>query len=143
MTMRKGLHLVLALTVIAALAGCASTGGGGGGPSDEEVIQGMLDDVLTALQSKDIDTMVAAYSDDFTSDNGGKDDTIAFLQGAADQGFLDGLEIDTSAVAIEVDGESATVGPVNLEGAFGALTLSFDLEKRDGQWWITSQSQSQ
>ena len=143
MTIRKGFHLAIAFAVIAALAGCASTGGGGGGPSDEEVIQGMLDEVLTALQAKDIDTMVSAYSDDFTSDNGGKEDTVAFLQGASDQGFLDGLEVDTSEVAIAVDGDAATVGPVNLEGAFGALILSFDLEKRDGQWWITSQSQSQ
>ncbi|MDX1382534.1 MAG: nuclear transport factor 2 family protein [Thermoanaerobaculia bacterium] len=140
MRIRNGLHLALAVAVVLGLAGCASTGGGGG-PSDEEVIQGMLDDVLAALQAKDIDAMISTYADDFTSDNGGKEDTKAFLQGAADQGFLDGIEVDQSETAVAVDGDTASVGPVGLEGAFGALSLTFNLEKRDGQWWVTSMSQ--
>ena len=142
MKIRKGLHLAIALAVVVAVTGCASTGGGGG-PSDEELVQGMITDALTALQAKDIDAMLTSYADDFTSDNGGKDDTKAFLQGAADQGFLDGVEVDTSGIAVAVEGDSGTAGPVGLEGAFGALTLNFELEKRDGTWWVTAMSQTQ
>ena len=144
----KSMSWIFAAAAILLLAGCASTGGGGGSsapppPSDEEVIQGMVAAAMDALAAKDIDALVAAYSDDFSSDNGDKADTIAFLEGAADQGFLDGLEIDQSGVVISIDGETATAGPVALEGAFGAINLSFELEKRDGKWWVTSQLQEQ
>ena len=143
MKIRKGLHLAIAVAVVVAMTGCASTGGGGGGPSDEEVIQGMISSAMTALPAKDVDAMLMSYADDFTSDNGGKDATRAFLQGAAEQGFLDGVEVDTSALAVTVDGETGSAGPVGLEGAFGALTLNFDLAKREGKWWVVAMSQSQ
>ena len=142
----KSMTWMFAAAAILLLAGCASTGGGGGPsapppPSDEEVIEGMVAAAMEALAAKDIDGLVAAYSDDFSSDNGDKADTEAFLQGASDQGFLDGLEIDQSGVEINVDGDTATAGPVALEGAFGAMDLSFDLVKRDGKWWVISQTQ--
>jgi hypothetical protein len=142
MKINKWMRVSLALMLVAALAGCASTGGGSRGPSDEELLQGMADQVLEALKTKDIATMVSFFADDFSSDNGGKADTEAFLQGAADQGFLDGLEVDTTAMEIAVDGMTSNVGPISLEGAFGALTVSFGLEKRDSDWVVTSMSQS-
>ena len=146
MTRTKWMQWTLLLTVLALLVGCASGGGGSAapaGPSDTELINNLVVEAMTALKSKDIDGMVAAYSDDFSSDNGDKADTIAFLQGAADQGFLDGVEVDTSGIEVAVDGDTATAGPVGLEGAFGAMTLGFDLAKRDGRWWVVSQTQSQ
>ena len=142
----KSMRWIFAAAAILLLAGCASTGGGSSAPpprSDEELIQNLVQAAMDALAAKDIDALVSAYSEDFSSDNGDKADTIAFLEGAADQGFLDGLEIDQSGVVISVDGETATAGPVALEGAFGAINLSFELEKRDGKWWVTSQLQEQ
>ncbi len=138
----KWMQWTLLLAVLALFVGCASSGGGSKGPSDEELINNLVVEAMAALKAKDIDGMVASYSDDFNSDNGDKAATIAFLQGAADQGFLDGVEVDTAAMEIAVEGDSAKAGPVALEGAFGALSLSFDLAKRDGRWWVVSQSQS-
>lgn len=146
MTRTKSMRWIFAAAAILLVTGCASTGGGSSAPpppSDEEMIQGLVVAAMDALAAKDIDALVSAYSEDFSSDNGDKADTIAFLQGAADQGFLDGLEIDQSGVVISVDGDNATAGPVALEGAFGAINLSFELEKRDGKWWVTSQLQEQ
>jgi hypothetical protein len=129
---------VMAVAVVA-MAGCATYGGG---MSDEEAIQKIVDDAMTALQAQDIDAMVMAYSDDFESDQGGgKDETREFLQGAKEQGFLDGIEVDTSNLVIEVNGDTATAKPIDLEGAFGALTLEFELAKRDGAWMVVYQSQ--
>lgn len=138
MKAKHGFRCLLALAMVAAVVGCASAGRG---PSDEEQIAMMVADVLDALQGKDVDRMVSFYADDFTSDNGDREATKAFLQGAAEQGFLDGIEVDTTTMEIAVDGDTATVGPVGLEGAFGALSLRFDLEKRDGAWTVVSQSQ--
>jgi hypothetical protein len=136
----------MAVLLIVAMVGCASTTGGGGaakapkGPTDEEMIQQMMIDVMAALTAKDVTKMVSYYADDFKSDNGDKAATVAFLSGAKDQGFLDGIVVKTDAMKIAVTGETATVGPVNLEGAFGALALNFGLAKRDGKWLVVSQS---
>ncbi len=140
----KCMQWILVPAAILLLVGCASGGGGAAaGPSDEELIQTLVATAMNALATKDIDALVALYADDFSSDNGDKADTEAFLRGAAEQGFLDGLEIDQSGMAITVDGTTASAGPIALEGAFGAITLSFELAKRDGSWIVTSQLQEQ
>jgi hypothetical protein len=138
-------QILVVAALIVAMVGCASTTGGGKakapkGPTDQEMIQQMMIDVMAALTAKDVDKMVSYYADDFTSDNGDKAATLAFLNGAKDQGFLDGIVVKTDAMVITVEGETAKVGPVNLEGAFGALGLNFGLAKRDGKWLVVSQS---
>ena len=131
---------VLALAMVTMAAGCAS--GGGGGASDAEVIDGMVTDMLAALEGQDIDKMVSYYSEDFESDQGGdKAATKEFLAGAKEQGFLEGIEVDSSSSETVVEGDKATVGPIDLEGAFGALTLEFDLEKRNGSWIVVYMAQ--
>jgi hypothetical protein len=134
---------LLAALLIVSMVGCASTGGGGAAapkpPTDEEMIQAMMIDVMAALTAKDVEKMVSYYADDFTSDNGDKAATVAFLNGAKEQGFLDGIVVKTDAMTIAVEGEKAKVGPVNLEGAFGALGLNFDLAKREGKWVVVGQ----
>lgn len=130
---------VCALAVVA-LAGCAT--GGGGGLSDEELIKNLISDAMTALAAGDIDAMVANYADDFSSDQGGgKAETKEFLQGAKDQGMLDGITANTDDLIITVDGDKATAGPVGLDTAMGSINLDFELEKRDGVWLVTYQGQ--
>lgn len=131
--------------VLTVLAACASAGGGGGmpAPSDEELIGELMNKVMDALKAGDVDSMVMSYSDDFSSDQGGKPEMQQFLQGAKEQGFLDGIEVDLAGMTVSVEGDSATAEPVEVSGAFGALSLSFGLQKRDGAWIITSQNTSQ
>lgn len=145
MTKTRILQLLACLFVLAALVGCASGGAGGGaaaGPSDEELINSLLDSINAALTAGDIDSMMMHYSDDFV-DNQGQDKAAmtAFLSGAKEQGFLEGIEIDNSARTIAIEGDSATVEGVGLSGAFGVLTLGFKLSKVDGDWIVTEQSQ--
>ena len=130
---------ICAATLVA-LVGCA--GGGAKGPTDEEMIKAIVDDAMASLVAKDIDKMVVNYADDFKSDQGGgKAEIIEFLKGAKDQGFLDDIKIDTSALTIKIEGEKAAVEPIKLEGAFGAITLSFEFMKKDGAWKISYQAQ--
>ena len=49
---------------------------------------------------------------------------------------FDGVSFDRRGRTISV-----TIEPIELEGAFGALTIEFDLEKIDGQWQVTYQAQ--
>lgn len=102
----------------------------------------IVSQVMDAVREQDIDKMVSFYADDFTSDQGGgKPEMQEFLQGAKEQGFLEDIEVIMDDIEIEVDGDKATVDNVELEGAFGVLTLGFELEKRDDKWLVTYQSQ--
>lgn len=134
---------VTLLTLFALVTGCstASDPAPPAGPSDEELIQQHIDAAFNALAGGDIAGLMAAYSSDMTWDQGGYDEMNAFMTQAKDAGFLDGFESDMSAVVIAVDGDTATVTGASVEGAFGVLSLSFELEKRDGAWIITQQSQ--
>ena len=152
-TTRHGVRTLLVLLTLfslLALVGCASGGGGGGagakaaakGPSDEELITGMIDKVTEALAAQDIDTMASFYADDFVDSQGqDKATMVGFLNGVKEQGFLEGVEIDHANRTMNIDGDTAKVEGIGLSGAFGVLTLGFDLEKRDGTWVVTGQTQ--
>lgn len=119
------------------LAGCG--GGYSKGPSDTEMIRGIVNDAMAGLQAEDIDAMLSSYADDFESDNGDLAATREFLMGIKDAGFLADINVDLSELVIEVDGTTATSGPVILEASIGDIVLDFELEKRDGTWWIVNQ----
>jgi hypothetical protein len=132
---------VLALVMVVT-AGCASNGGSGGGASDKDVIDGIVNDMMAALMAQDIDAMMAPYSEDFESDQGGDlEATREFLNTAKEGGVLDGMEIDTSAMETTIEGDKASVGPVDIEASFGTMTLEFDLEKRGGKWLVVYMAQ--
>lgn len=139
----KAIGLKLSVCALAAVAmiGCASDGGGGG-MSDEDAIMSIVEDAMTALAAQDIKTMVSAYADSFESDQGGGTaEMVEFLEGAQEQGFLDDIEISLDNLVITVDGTKGSAKPIDLEGAFGTLTLEFELEKIDGTWMVTYQAQ--
>jgi hypothetical protein len=137
----------IALIVLALLAaGCASGGGGGGAaapqaPPPEEVIAQMVTQAMELLTTGDVENLMALYADDFASDQGDKAGMTQFLTMARDQGMLEGFTANTEAMVVTVEGDTATVSGVTVEGAFGVLNLGFGLENRDGAWLITSQSQ--
>ncbi|MEM9406006.1 MAG: hypothetical protein AAGA81_08220 [Acidobacteriota bacterium] len=142
---KKGLPMLL-LTVALVAVGCASGGGGAAapaGPTDEEMIQEIIANSLDALKAKDIDSMMSTYSDDFSSNQGmDKAGMAQFLKQADEMGMLDGVNVDTSAMTTTIEGDTAEVAGISLEGAFGALALGFKLEKREGAWVVTYQEQN-
>lgn len=139
MLIRKWIAFGLSTLAIVAFAGCA---GGDRGPSDQEMVSNVVDQTLDALRAQDIEAMMTHYSDDFTSDQGGgKAEMRGFLEQAKEGGFLTDMTINTANTTILVEGDTARAEPIELEGAFGVLTLGFDLEKRDGRWWIIRQTQ--
>lgn len=136
---------LLALTL--GLCACASsTGGkpmaaGEPAPSDEEVIAGLVSDSLGLLAKGDVEGMMQHYADDFNSAQGDKATFGQFLTMAKDQGMLEGFASNLDDMTVTVDGDSAKVEGVSVEGAFGLLTLNFGLVRRDGTWLILSQEQ--
>jgi hypothetical protein len=141
----------LAALLLCSLTFVACAGGGADAPatpaappppSDQEVITALIVKSLDLIKAGDITTLMTNYSDDFSSDQGmNKAAMQQFLEGARDQGFLEGFTANTTNMAVEVTGETAKVTGASVEGAFGVLNLGFGLAKRAGQWVITSQTQ--
>lgn len=124
--------IVMCLTLLA--VGCAT---GGSGPSDEELVQGVVDQYVAALKIVDLDAVFALYSDDYQGVFGDKEAEKAFLEDAKDQGYMEDMEIDISDLAITVDGESAQVAGIVTETPMAVADATLTLEKRGGAWVIT------
>ena len=133
---KSRLATVLAATLVVALVcGCATFGKG---PSDEELIMQTLDGYTAGLVAQDIDKLMAAYSDDFETEDGlGKEDLGEFLAGAIDQGYLEDVEADADDCEIKIEGDKATAGPVVYSSAMGSITVEYTMKKdADGAWRI-------
>lgn len=131
-TLSVGLAMVL-------VCGCAMFGGG---PSDEELIASTVADYKAGLEEGDIDKFLATHSDEFDNPEMGDKEALAeFVGGAMEQGFLDDVEIIIEDAETVIDGETATVAPVELEGSFGGMSLELMLKKEGDAWRIISSEQ--
>ena len=137
--MRKaGVTLGVGLAVAVLVCGCAMLGG----PSDEELIASTLADYKAGREEGDIDKFLATHSDDFDNPEMGDKEALAeFVGGAMEQGFLDDLEVIIEEAETVIDGETATVAPVDLEGSFGGMSLELTLKKEGDAWLIISSEQ--
>lgn len=128
------LTLVTGLAVLLTL-GCATAGSG---KSDLELIQAKMADCVAAANAQDLDAVFAHIAEDFDCPQlGGKQDFRDFVENAKDSGFLEGLEISVDDAVITIDGDTATVSPVDIQGNFGGGEGDFVAKKLNGVWMIT------
>lgn len=113
--------------------GCATAAKG---PSDQEQIQSVLNKWGQSLVAKDVNALMALYSENFQAQGRGKADMKEFIEDAIDEGYLEDAKVDTSAVQIAIEGDTATATPITLEGPAGSMSLRLDLSKENGQWLI-------
>ena len=100
---------------------------------------GAIGKVKEVLKAEDLDAIMAMISDDFEfSEVGGKEELRDFLQSAFDMGYIemyaDETEIKTDKTEIEVEGDKATVYPIDVEGSWGSVTVEIEA-KREGDAW--------
>ncbi len=136
--MKKSVIVTVAAAValVTTLCGCASLLGGGG-PSDAELVAAALAGWKTGMEAQDIDKMMAQISEDFQGQNGGKPELKALLEGAIDQFYLDGAEVDIDVAETTIEGETASVMGIGLETDMGEATMDMELKKEaDGAWRI-------
>jgi len=116
---------------------CAAAPAASVKPEDAIMERVML--FLNKLAEKDLDGAMAAVADDFEHyDFKTKADLRAFLDDAIATGYLDDIEIKTDDTEIKIDGNKATVYPVDIEGMFGTVTLELVGELRDGKYMLTT-----
>ena len=134
MMKRSALIAVVLLGLVLITAGCASSGGG---KSPEEQIKAKIDGWKTAMVAKDIKGIMASFSEKFENDEwGDKAGAQQFISDAIDAGYLDGVEISDKDAKTKVEGDKATVYPIDLSGSFGSITLELALAKEKAGWMV-------
>lgn len=104
----------------------------------EEIALAGVKTFVEKLSAKDVKTAMAMVSDKFENvEYGDKAGLQMFLEGAADAGYLDDIEVDMKDAKVKVNGDSATVYPIDINGSFGSATLEVVCGKADGTWKLT------
>jgi len=127
----------MTVLVCAALAaGCASMGAK---PSDEEQINATVLKVKEALEKKDIDLLMATFSEDFEHPQiGGKAEARDILTQGLNSGYADNGEVSIEHIKITMsdDKTSAAVYPLDLSSSAGAVAAELVLKKEEAGWLV-------
>jgi len=128
------LRVCVWIVALALVSGCA---GIGKGPSDEELIRTLLEKWKTAAEALDIEAQMALCSESLESTWGDRKATKEFLLDAKDKGYLEDMKVFIDEAETTVDGDVATVYPLEVASAMGGATLELTLAKEAGGWIIT------
>ncbi len=92
---------------------------------------------VKAAEEGDTEKLLACFSEDFEHyDLGNKAGLRAFIEGVEAEGMLEDISGNVDDAEAEVDGDTVTVYPVELEGIFGTVTYEFELKAEGGEWKI-------
>ncbi|NQT04103.1 MAG: nuclear transport factor 2 family protein [Planctomycetes bacterium] len=133
--MKKSIILSLSLLVFAVVfCGCQTPAKG---PTDKQLINTAMTEWKAALEAKDLDRLMALFSDSYVSSSGsGKVAMRERMAGAIERGFLDNIEIKIENAKITLVGDQATFGPVEITSDRGTLTIEYTLHREDVKWLI-------
>ncbi len=134
MTKRVAWCAALCLVMALVAAGCATTGGG---KSPEEQIKDQVAAWKTAFEAGDVDGVMKSFSEKFEHyDWQDKAGAKEFIAEAKDMGYLDGVTVGTDEMEIKLEGDKATVYPIDISGSFGSVTLELTMAKEAAGWLV-------
>jgi ketosteroid isomerase-like protein len=135
--MKKSVILNLVLFFLAAVfCGCQTPVEG---PSDKELINTTMTEWKAAFEARDLDRLMAVFSDNYVSaTGGGKVAMRERMAGAIERGSLDNVQVKIENAQLTLVGEQATFGPVEITSDRGTLTIEYTLQREDDKWLITS-----
>ncbi len=135
--MKKALVSLMVVGLVAvAMCGCATAPKG---PSDTELINKLVADWKAAAAAKDVDKVMALYSENFKHyEYKDKAGVKAFIKDAIDMGYLDNCEISTDKAKVTIEKDTAKVYPIGMSASFGSAQIELDLTKEAKGWMITS-----
>lgn len=110
--------------------------------SDKDKIMDTINKVKTALETKNIDLLLEAFSPDFEHPQvGGKEEARAMLTMGLQSGYADDGEVSIEDVEIEIDeaAGTATAYPLDLSSPAGSVAAELEFKKEaDGSWLIST-----
>ncbi len=127
---------MLAVGLVAGLVcGCQTAAKG---PSDQELINKVVADWKAAATAKDLDKVMALYSEAFSHfEYGDKAGMKSFIKDAIDMGYMENAEINTANTKVTIEKDKANAYPIEMKAAFGSATIKLDLKKEASGWKIT------
>ena len=103
----------------------------------QEACKAVINTFASSAAKEDLDGMLSVFSDSFEHyQYGDKAGIKEFLQQSADMGYLEGIEFSMEDAEFEMDGDTMSVYPVDVEGSFGSITFEYILKKEGDAWKI-------
>lgn len=135
----KNVVIGMSLCVFAVVAAGCATSAAPAPKGDAGAAQQLVTAWSAALQAGDTDKIMAHYSEQFAN---AVYPSKAAVRDAVEQarviGYLEGMSIDATKVAVsDADGQM-TVGPITLTGAFGQHVVNLQLREEAGALKIVS-----
>ena len=136
----KSVRMVALLAVCVALvylaSGCAMLGGG---PNDEEMLGKLLQTYKACMEAGDAEGVIALYSQNYESARGGTyEDMVERMQRFIPRMAERDIEFGIDEAEIQIEGDTARVGPIISEGRRGTMRRTLICTKEeDGCWRIT------
>ena len=110
-----------------------------GGPSDEKRINTTMADWKAALKARNLDKVMAVYSEDYASERvKGKDAIREFMTRAFNEGWLDNVNVNFEEAKPAIEEDKAQFGPVAFISDRGTMKVDYTLQKENGAWLIVS-----
>lgn len=136
---RRGLVLVVLVLAVLGIGGGAylATQGDDGGASPEQAVL----DYRQAVESRDCDTVIGFWTDDFIDTTLGMTREEALAECEPSTFDVEDITIDSSEV-VSQDGDAAVVELTWTGEESGAMVSRFDLVRQDGRWLIDSLAES-
>ena len=108
-------------------------------PFDQELVAQVITTWNDSIVEKDLDKGMSVISEDFSNaEAADKAAWRSYLEWIDGAGYLDNAQVDTSAMEIAIDGDTATAGPMTLTTSGGVFTLHLTLAKEEAGWMVVS-----
>jgi ketosteroid isomerase-like protein len=134
----KSARIALMLVSVALLCvagGCAMLKGG---PSDEKMLGELLQTYKTGMEGGDAEAVIALYSENYESARGGTyEEMVERMRQYIPRMAERDIELGIEDAEVQIDGDTARVGPIVSEGRRGTMRRTLICTKEDGCWRIT------
>ena len=122
------------LALVTALAGgCATVEKSS---PDRPAVVKLLGQWKNAFASKNMDAIMALYSENFKTGDRNKAAEAKAIKGELDDGLVDNAVITVDNATITIQGDKADVSPITFSGRTGSATMRLTLAKEQGRWLV-------
>ena len=128
--------LAVSVAVVCVAGGCATLGGGA---SDENMLGELLQTYKTGMEAGDAEAVIALYSENYESARGGTyEEMVERMRQYIPRMAERDIQLGVAEAEIQIDGDTARVGPIVSEGRRGTMRRTLLCTKEeDGRWRIT------
>ncbi len=107
--------------------------------SDEELIYKTMGWWKEAMETKNVDRLLAIYSDSYKTSEGDDKETMRVLvQRSFESGFMETVEINMEKARAIVAGNRAKFGPIEFISDTGTWPMELTLQEENKNWLIVS-----